>query len=142
MRLVDYVVSPSIFNHAVSEHQWGISNAFHKIADMGPTPFLDTHRILEDVTHDRECFSAGFKKNPRDTVEIVQVVANLGEESLSRLLGDPEPRDAFLTRDLRFDLTPLREAYQASYGATVPATLILRLTAGDSGELRTLEYRF
>jgi hypothetical protein len=35
---------------------------------MGPTSFLDTHRIIEDVTHDRESFGAGFKKNPRDTV--------------------------------------------------------------------------
>jgi hypothetical protein len=97
-RIVDYVVSPANFNYAVSEHQWGLSQAFHKIADMGPRKFLDAHRILEDVTHDRECFAASFKKNPRDAVEIVQVVANLGEEALSRLLSDRETSDAFLTR--------------------------------------------
>jgi succinyl-CoA synthetase alpha subunit len=97
-RIVDYVVSPLNFNYAVAEHQWGTSQAFHKIADMGPGKFLDAHRTLEDVTHDRECFAAGFKKNPRDAVEIVQVVANLGEEPLGQLLGDPETRDAFLTR--------------------------------------------
>jgi succinyl-CoA synthetase alpha subunit len=97
-RIVDYVISPVNFNYAVAEHQWGTSQAFHKIADMGPGKFLDAHRRLEDVTHDRECFAASFKKNPRDAVEIAQVVANLGEESLSRLLSDPETRGAFLTR--------------------------------------------
>ncbi len=80
-RIVDYVVSQETFNYAVAEHQWGTSQAFHKIADMGPTKFLDTHRILEDVTHDRGCYAAGFKKNPRDAVEIVQVV---GEHRRSR----------------------------------------------------------
>jgi len=97
-RLVDYVVSQAIFNHAVSEHQWGISNALHKIADMGPTQFLDTHRIIEDVTHDRDCFSAGFMKNPRDTVEIVQVVALMGKKDFERLMDDRETREAFLAR--------------------------------------------
>jgi succinyl-CoA synthetase alpha subunit len=97
-RIVDYVISPANFNYAMSEHQWGLSQAFHKIAEMGPTKFLDAHRILEDVTHDRECFAASFKKNPRDSVEIVQVVANLGEEVLAGLLNDRDTRDAFLTR--------------------------------------------
>jgi hypothetical protein len=97
-RIVDYVLTRANFNYAVSEHQWGVSQAFHKIADMGTKRFLDAHRILEDVTHDRECFAASFEKNPRDAVEIVQVVANLGEEALSRLLSDRETRDAFLTR--------------------------------------------
>ncbi len=97
-RIVDYVVSQQKFNYSVAEHQWGTSQAFHKIADMGATRFLDTHRILEDVTHDRECFAAGFKKNPRDAVEIVQVVANIGEEALGKLMQDPETREAFLTR--------------------------------------------
>jgi hypothetical protein len=97
-RIVDYVVSQAAFNVAVAEHQWGISQAFRKIADMGPTNFLDTHRIIEDVTHDRESFGAGFKKNPRDTVEIVQVVALLGKEGFARLMSDPETREAFLTR--------------------------------------------
>jgi succinyl-CoA synthetase alpha subunit len=97
-RIVDYVVSPANFNYSVAEHQWGTSQAFHKIADMGPWQFLDAHRILEDVTHDRESFAAGFKKNPRDAVEIVQVVANLGKEALGQLLNDRETREAFLTR--------------------------------------------
>jgi len=97
-RIVDYVVSQEAFHYAVAEHQWGTSQALHKIADMGPTEFLDTHRILEDVTHDRARFSAGFKKNPRDAVEIVQVVANIGEEALSELMSDSSTREAFLTR--------------------------------------------
>jgi succinyl-CoA synthetase alpha subunit len=97
-RIVDYVVSQADFNLAVAEHQWGISQAFRKIADMGPTTFLDTHRIIEDVTHDRESYGAGFKKNPRDTVEIVQVVAMLGKEGFARLMSDPGTREAFLTR--------------------------------------------
>jgi len=97
-RIVDYVVTQEIFNYSVAEHQWGTSQAFHKIADMGPTKFLDTHRILEDVTHDRECFAGGFKKNPRDAVEIVQVVANIGEEAFGELMSDPDTREAFLTR--------------------------------------------
>ncbi len=97
-RIVDYVVSRSNFNYAVAEHQWGTSQAFHKIAAMGASEFLDAHRILEDVTHDRACFAASFKKNPRDAVEIVQVVEIIGKEALGRLLGDRETRDAFLTR--------------------------------------------
>jgi succinyl-CoA synthetase alpha subunit len=97
-RIVDYVVSPANFNYAVAEHQWGTSQAFHKIASMGAKKFLDAHRILEDVTHDRACFAASFKKNPRDAVEIVQVVANLGEEALGQLLSDRETCHAFLTR--------------------------------------------
>jgi len=97
-RIVDYVVSQQTFNYSVAEHQWGTSQAFHKIADMGPTRFLDTHRILEDVTHDRVSFAAGFKKNPRDAVEIVQVVANIGEAALGELMSDPATREAFLTR--------------------------------------------
>ena len=97
-RIVDYVVSQEKFNYSVSEHQWGTSQALHKIADMGPTRFLDTQRILEDVTHDRESFAAGFKKNPRDAVEIVQVVANIGEGAFSELMSDPATRQAFLTR--------------------------------------------
>jgi hypothetical protein len=97
-RIVDYVASQETFNYAVAEHQWGTSQAFHKIADMGPIKFLDTHRIIEDVTHDRECFAAGFKKNPRDAVEIVQVVANIGESAFGELMSDPDTREAFLTR--------------------------------------------
>jgi hypothetical protein len=97
-RIVDYVLSQATFNHSIAEHQWGISQAFHKIADMGPRRFLDTHRIIEDVTHDRESFAAGFKKNPRDAVEMVQVVALLGEEEFARLMADPQTREAFLTR--------------------------------------------
>ncbi len=97
-RIVDYVVSQQTFNYAVAEHQWGTSQAFHKIADMGATRFLDTHHVLEDVTHDRESFAEGFKKNPRDAVEIVQVVANIGEAAFSELMEDPSTREAFLMR--------------------------------------------
>jgi hypothetical protein len=97
-RIVDYVVSPEAFNYAVAEHQWGTSQAFHKIADMGETRFLDTHRILEDVTHDRGCFGASFKKNPRDAVEIVQVVGNIGTQAFQQLMRESETREAFLSR--------------------------------------------
>jgi succinyl-CoA synthetase alpha subunit len=97
-RIIDYVISQTTFNYAVGEHQWGTAQAFHKIGDMGPKRFLDTHRILEDVTRDRECFGASFKKNPRDAVEIVQVAARLGTEALSQFMADLETREAFLTR--------------------------------------------
>jgi hypothetical protein len=97
-RIVDYVLSQTTFNLAVSEHQWGTSRAFRKIAAMGPKEFLDTHRIIEDVTRDRECFGASFKKNPRDAVEIVQVAAQMGEEALTTLMANSETREAFLTR--------------------------------------------
>jgi hypothetical protein len=97
-RIVEYVLSQKTFNHAVAEHQWGTSQAFRKIADMGAGKFLDTHRVVEDVTHDRECFEASFQKNPRDAVEILQVVAQLGKEAFGELMGDRETREAFLTR--------------------------------------------
>jgi len=97
-RIIDYVLSQRMFNHAVAEHQWGISQAFYKIGDMGAAKFLDTHRIFEDVTHDRGHFAAGFTKNPRDAVEIMQVVALLGRGDFAELMSDPETCEAFLTR--------------------------------------------
>ena len=97
-RIVEYVLSRKTFNHAVAEHQWGTGQAFRKIGAMGARRFLETHRVLEDVTRDRECFGASFEKNPRDAVEIVQVVAQMGEEALSQLMAEPETREAFLTR--------------------------------------------
>jgi succinyl-CoA synthetase alpha subunit len=97
-RIVDYVVSRGRFDYAIAEHQWGTSQALRKIGDMGPRKFLETHRILEDMTRDRECFGASFEKNPRDAVEIVQVVADLGEEAFGQLMSDPATREAFLAR--------------------------------------------
>lgn len=97
-RIIDYVVSQAAFNYSVSEHQWGTAQAFHKIAAMGARKFLDTHRLIEDVTRDRECFGASFKKNPRDAVEIVQVAALMGPEALSEFMADLDTREAFLAR--------------------------------------------
>jgi len=48
---------------------------------------------------------------------------------------------ALLTRSLRFDLEPLRRAYQASYGSG-PATLSLRLEAASGGSSSMLSYSF
>lgn len=58
-----------------------------------------------------------------------------------------DPCDAWITRDLSFDLTPLKVAYQAAYGVAGPGetTLILLLAdpmlASPQG-VRWLEYRF
>lgn len=58
-----------------------------------------------------------------------------------------DPCDAWITRDLAFDLVPLKAAYQGSYGVTEPGktTLILLLAdpilASPLGA-RYLEYRF
>ncbi len=97
-RIIDYVISQATFNYAVGEHQWGTGQALGKIADMGARKFLDTYQTIEDVTHDRECFGASFKKNPRDAVEIVQVAALLETQALGDLLADIETREAFLIR--------------------------------------------
>jgi len=129
-RIVDYVVSQETFNYAVAEHQWGTSQAFHKIADMGPTKFLDTHRILENVTHDRGCFAAGFKKNPRDAVEIVQVVANIGEAALGELMTDPATREAFLTR---MGVCPRNAAHFLQEVALMGIAVFNRLVDDDLG---------
>jgi succinyl-CoA synthetase alpha subunit len=129
-RIVDYVVSQQTFNYSVAEHQWGTSQAFHKIADMGPTRFLDTHRVLEDVTHDRECFAAGFKKNPRDAVEIVQVVANIGRAALSELMSDPATREAFLTR---MRVCPRNAAHFLQEVAQMGIAVFNRLVDDDLG---------
>lgn len=58
-----------------------------------------------------------------------------------------DPCDAWVTRDFKFDLVPLKIAYQASYGVGEPekTTLILLLAdpllASPLGA-RWLEYRF
>jgi hypothetical protein len=53
-----------------------------------------------------------------------------------------DPCDALIQRTLRFDLTRLREDYEASYRdrGRGPATIILRLTAPDGAEPRRIEY--
>jgi hypothetical protein len=132
-RIVDYVVSQQAFNYSVAEHQWGTSQAFHKIADMGPTRFLDTHRILEDVTRNRECFAAGFKKNPRDAVEIVQVVANMGRAALSELMSDSATREAFLTR---MRVCPRNAAHFLQEVAEMGIAVFDRLVDDDLGRPR------
>lgn len=40
--------------------------------------------------------------------------------------GEPDPCDAYLSETLTFDLTPMRDAWHASYGAG-PGTMILLL---------------
>ena len=97
-RIVDYVVTQATFNFAIEEHQWGTSQALHKIDGMGAQYFFDTHRVIEDVTHDRESFREAFKKNPRDAVEIVQVVGRLGADAFADLMSDIATREAFLAR--------------------------------------------
>jgi succinyl-CoA synthetase alpha subunit len=129
-RIVDYAVSRERFNYAVAEHQWGTSQAFRKIVDMGPGKFLQTHRILEDMTHDRECFGASFEKNPRDAVEIVQVVADLGEDAFGQLMGDPGTREAFLTR---MRVCPRNAAHFLQEVALLGVAVFNELADGDLG---------
>jgi succinyl-CoA synthetase alpha subunit len=129
-RIVDYAVSQTTFNHAVAEHQWGTSQAFHKIADFGQEKFLDAHRILEDVTRDRECFGASFRKNPRDAVEIVQVVANLGEPAFAELLSESTTREAFLAR---MRVCPRNAAHFLQEIATMGVAEFNRFADGASG---------
>jgi succinyl-CoA synthetase alpha subunit len=129
-RIVEYVVGQHRFNYAIAEHQWGTSQAFRKIADMGATKFLDTHRILEEVTRDRECFGASFTKNPRDAVEIVQVVANLGEEAFGRLMRDPATREAFL---MRMRVCPRNAAHFLQEVAAMGVAVFNELTDGELG---------
>ena len=52
--------------------------------------------------------------------------------------------EALIRRTLQFNLIPLEEEYVASYGEGDPGetTLVLRLTAPDGGELRTIDYTF
>ncbi|MBN1609475.1 MAG: HD domain-containing protein [Polyangiaceae bacterium] len=97
-RIVDSVLSHAVFDNAVSEHQWGTAQAFSKIADLGAPAFLQAQRVIEDVTHDRESFRLGFCKNPRDVLEIVQVVRELGHQALGDFIRDPTTREAFLCR--------------------------------------------
>jgi hypothetical protein len=101
-RLIDYVLTQQTFDYSVAEHQWGMSQVLHKAVDMGLRPFFEAHRILEDATHDRESFREGFRKNPRDALEIVQVVAGLGAEDFGGLMADADTREAFLAR-MRLD---------------------------------------
>jgi hypothetical protein len=51
--------------------------------------------------------------------------------------------DAIMQANLRFDLTPLRDAYRASYGSG-PATLVINLNAASAltSSARRLEYMF
>ena len=48
---------------------------------------------------------------------------------------------ALVRRSLRFDLEPLRKAYQQAYGAA-PATLVLRVQAAGGGETRSVSFSF
>jgi hypothetical protein len=48
---------------------------------------------------------------------------------------------ALVNRSLRFDLEPLRKAYQRAYGAA-PATLVLRIQAAGTGEARSVSFSF
>ena len=96
--LVDYVLTQKTFDVSVAEHQWGTSQALHKIADMGTRSFFEAHRVLEDVTRDRTSFRTSFCKNPRDALEIIQVIDRLGEDQFARFMADPETREAFLHR--------------------------------------------
>jgi len=55
-----------------------------------------------------------------------------------------DPCDALIYRTLQFNLTPLREDYEASYGVGEPGetTIVLRLSVPDGGEVRAVEYSF
>jgi succinyl-CoA synthetase alpha subunit len=97
-RIVDYVVTQRAFDLAITEHQWGTSQALHKIADMGAKEFFEHQMILEDCTRDRQSFRLAFQKNPRDAVEIVQAAARLGAADLAELMSDSSTRWAFLKR--------------------------------------------
>ncbi len=68
----------------------------------------------------------------------IQVNVRLTHESRD------DPCDALIQRTLRFNLVPLREDYEGSYGTGNPGetTIILRLSVPDGGEQRTLEYTF
>ncbi|MBW1881118.1 MAG: hypothetical protein JRJ84_22420, partial [Deltaproteobacteria bacterium] len=97
-RIVDYVLTKADFDFSVEEHQWGTSQAFHKIADMGARVFFEVHQLIEDATQDRESFRTAFKKNPRDTVQIAQVVTRIGRPAFFALMSNPGTCKAFLTR--------------------------------------------
>jgi hypothetical protein len=56
---------------------------------------------------------------------------------------DPDdPCDALIRRTLRYDLTRLREDYEASYPNGGPTTIVLLLTVPDGAEARPIEYTF
>jgi len=97
-RIVDYVVTQSAFDFSMAEHQWGTSQALHKIATMGAQQFFEHHRTLEDAIRDRTAFRAAFKKNPRDAVEIVQALARAGAVGFELLMRAPATRRAFVRR--------------------------------------------
>lgn len=97
-RIVDYVVTQAFFDFALAEHQWGTSQALHKIADMGARRFFTVHQLMEDATRDHDSFRIAFKKNPRDTVQIVQAVGQMGPEAFHAITANPETRAALLLR--------------------------------------------
>jgi len=68
----------------------------------------------------------------------VQVNVQLAHEDFD------DPCDALITKTLRFDLAPLKAAYEASYGVGEPwsTTVILRLTVPDGHGPRSISYNF
>jgi hypothetical protein len=53
-----------------------------------------------------------------------------------------DPCRALLSRDLTFDLSPLRRAYQAAYGPHGVIIVYLRAPGPDPGRVHTLRYLF
>ncbi|MEX1259160.1 MAG: hypothetical protein WEG36_16310 [Gemmatimonadota bacterium] len=93
-----------------------------------------------DVTHGGGCAPHGYAAvawNGWLESHPVQVGTLLAHN------GHDDPCDALISAHLRFDLTPLKEAYRRSYG-TASAVLILNLdtTAPNGSELRAVEYAF
>ncbi len=68
----------------------------------------------------------------------VQVNLQLSHES------HDDPCEALIMRELRFDLQPLRQSYEAVYGSGEPGatTIVLRLAAPDGGDARRIDYTF
>jgi hypothetical protein len=68
----------------------------------------------------------------------VQVNVQLAHEDFD------DPCDALIQKSLRFDLTPLKAAYEESYGAGDPGstTIIMRLTVPDGRGPRSISYSF
>ena len=101
-RLVDYVLTQQTFDYSVAEHQWGTSQMLYKTVNMGLRSFFEAHRVLETAAHDRESFRMGFRQNPRDALEILQVVDGMGEKDFGLLMADADTRESFLVR-MRLD---------------------------------------
>lgn len=55
--------------------------------------------------------------------------------------GHGDACKALVSRSLRFDLEPLRKAYQRAYG-NAPGTLVLRIQAAGAGETRSVPFSF